>query len=225
MKRNVKDCIFVWIPFGVVLGSVILVLLLRWVPVRYSTLMLKRAFQFRGMESYHTEQEWVSLEDVSPELIEAVLAAEDSRFYHHHGFDWVEIQEAWKSYRSDDAPLRGCSTITQQTAKNLFTFGTHTWARKAAEAWWTVLTETIWSKERVLEAYLNVAEFGPGIFGAEAASHIYFQKSASELSRKEAVTLAACLPSPLKDQPGNMSAKAINRMTAISKRMSEASQQ
>lgn len=117
MKRNVKDCIFVWIPFGVVLGSVILVLLLRWVPVRYSTLMLKRAFLFRGMESYHAEQEWVSLEDVSPELIEAVLAAEDSRFYHHHGFDWVEIQEARKSYRADDAPLRGCSTITQQTAK------------------------------------------------------------------------------------------------------------
>ena len=224
MKRGIAYWVFVRIPLWFVAISLIGVALLDWVPVRYTPLMLKRAFEFREMDNYHTEQEWVSLEEISPELMAAIIISEDSRFYRHQGFDWEEIAEVLQSYRSDDAPLRGCSTITQQTAKNLFTFGTHTWTRKAVEAWWTVLMETVWSKERILEVYLNVAEFGPGIFGAKAAANVYFQKDPLDLTRAEAVTLAACLPSPLSDQPGHLSAKATNRKKSISKRLAEAKQ-
>lgn len=224
MKRGIAYWFFVRIPLWFVAISLIAVTLLNRVPVRHTPLMLKRAFQFRAMDDYHAEQEWAYLEEISPELIAAVIISEDSRFYQHHGFDWDEIVDVLCAYRGGDAPLRGCSTITQQTAKNLFTFGTHTWARKAAEAWWTVLMEAIWSKERILEVYMNIAEFGPGVFGAKAAAHVFFQKDPADLTRAEAVTLAACLPSPLSDQPGKLSAKATNRKKSISRRMAETKQ-
>ena len=219
MKRGIAYWLFVRIPLWLVAISLIAVTLLKWVPVRHTPLMLKRAFQFKAEENFHAEQEWASLEEISPELKAAVIISEDTRFYQHHGFDWDEIVGVLRSYRAGDVPLRGCSTITQQTAKNLFTFGTHTWARKAVEAWWTVLMETIWSKERILEVYLNIAEFGPGIYGAKAASHVYFRKEPADFTRAEAATLAACLPSPLTDQPAHLSARAMNRKKAIMKRL------
>ena len=219
MKRGIAYWVFVRIPLWFVAISLIAVTLLNWVPVRHTPLMLKRAFQFRATDDFHTEQEWASLEEISPELITAVIISEDSRFYQHHGFDWDEIVDVLCAYRAGDAPLRGCSTITQQTAKNLFTFGTHTWARKAIEAWWTVLMETIWGKDRILEIYMNVAEFGPGIFGAKAAAHVFFQKDPALLTRAEAVTLAACLPSPLSDQPGHLSVAAKYRKRVLCERM------
>lgn len=219
MKRGIAYWVFVRIPLWFVAISLIAVTLLNWVPVRHTPLMLKRAFQFSTMDDYHAEQEWASLEEISPELIAAVIISEDSRFYQHHGFDWDEIVAVLYSYRAGDEPLRGCSTITQQTAKNLFTFSSRTWTRKVVEAWWTVLMEAIWRKERILEVYLNIAEFGPGIYGAKAASHVYFRKETADLTRAEAATLAACLPSPLTDQPAHLSARAINRKKAILKRM------
>ena len=223
MKRSVKDWIFVWIPAGFVLGSVILVLLLKWVPVTYSPVMLKRAFQFRAMENYHIEQEWVSLESISPELIEAVIVAEDSRFYAHHGFDWKEIASVLRTHEDGEGTIRGCSTISQQTAKNVFTFGSHTWARKALEAWWTVLIEVIWGKDRILEVYLNVVEMGPGIFGVETASKRYYKMPVEGLRFNEAATLASCLPAPLVSQPGNLSSQARLRKRAICERMKKMS--
>lgn len=219
MKRGIAYWVFVRIPLWFVAISLIAVTLLNWVPVRHTPLMLKRAFQLSTMDEYHAEQEWASLEEISPELIAAVIISEDSRFYQHHGFDWDEIVAVLYSYRAGDEPLRGCSTITQQTAKNLFTFSSRTWTRKVVEAWWTVLMEAIWRKERILEVYLNIAEFGPGIYGAKAASHVYFRKETADLTRAEAATLAACLPSPLTDQPAHLSARAINRKKAILKRM------
>ena len=219
MLRKLTYWFFVRIPVWFVFFSLTTVLLLKWVPVRYTPLMLKRAFQFREVENYHTEQEWVSLEYISPALIKAVVVAEDSRFYEHRGFDWTEIRAMWKAHRQDRCRLRGCSTISQQTAKNNFTFGTHTWARKAFEAWWTVLVENIWGKERILEVYINVAEFGRGIYGIGAAAKAYYQCAPGDLDINEAATLAACLPAPLEDQPGNLTVRASIRKRGILERM------
>ena len=155
MKRSWKYWVFIRIPFWFLVFSVLLVTLLRWVPVRYTPLMLKRAFQFRSDDSYHREQKWVSLEDISPELIKAVIYCEDQKYWAHRGFDWEELEVMWQQHRLEGSPLRGCSTISQQTAKNVFTFATPTWARKAVEAWWTCLIEWIWGKNRILEVYLN----------------------------------------------------------------------
>lgn len=201
MKRSWKYWLFVRIPFWFILASIALVTLLRWVPVRYTPVMLKRAFQFRQEPGYRSEQEWVSMDEISPELIKAVIVAEDQKFCRHHGFDWAEMGAMWKSHRQEGARIRGCSTITQQTAKNVFTFGSPTLLRKGLEAWWTVLIEMIWGKERILEVYLNVAEMGKGIFGAELAAKEYYEATAADLDARQAVALAVCLPHPLKSNP------------------------
>ena len=201
MKRSWKYWLFVRIPLWFILASIALVTLLRWVPVRYTPVMLKRAFQFRQEPGYRSEQEWVSLEDISPELIKAVVLAEDQKFWRHHGFDWAEMRAMWRSYRQEGTRIRGCSTISQQTAKNVFTFGSPTLLRKGLEAWWTALIELIWGKERIMEVYLNVAEMGKGIFGAELASQEYYNLPAADLDARQAVALIVCLPHPLKSNP------------------------
>jgi monofunctional biosynthetic peptidoglycan transglycosylase len=219
MKRRIIRWLFLRLPIWIVLSSLIAVTLLKWVPVRLTPLMLKRAFQFREVENYHSEQEWVSLEYVSPELKAAVIAGEDSRFYEHNGFDWREIALVLCTRDKDEITPRGCSTISQQTAKNLFTLGTRTWARKALEAWWTVWIETIWGKDRILEVYLNVVEFGPGVYGVGAASREYFNLAPGVVGRDDAATLAACLPAPLVNRPGGLSPQARIRRKAIVERM------
>lgn len=201
MKKGWKYWLFVRIPIWFILASIAIVTLLRWVPVRYTPVMLKRAFQFRSEENYHSCQECVSLENISPELIKAVILAEDQKFYSHQGFDWDELQAMWQSHQQEGSPLRGCSTISQQTAKNVFTFGTDTWLRKGLETWWTFLIEHIWGKNRILEVYLNVAEMGKGIFGAELAAKEYYEVPAAELDARQAIALAVCLPHPLKSDP------------------------
>ncbi len=192
-------------PLALLLLSIATVTLLRWVPVGYTPVMLKRAFQFRSDVNYHSEREWVSLEDISPELIKAVIAAEDQRFYAHGGFDTREIRAMWGSHRRKGTPLRGCSTISQQTAKNVFTFGTRTVFRKVAEAWWTCLIERIWGKERILEVYLNVVEWGRGVYGAEKAAREYFGVGAGALTPEQASAMAVCLPRPLLERPDHLS--------------------
>ena len=205
MKRSWKYWLFVRIPFWFLVSSVLLVTLLRWVPVRYTPLMLKRAFQFRSDDSYHREQKWVSLEDISPELIKAVIYCEDQKYWDHHGFDWEEMDAMWRQHRLEGSPLRGCSTISQQTAKNVFTFATPTWARKAVEAWWTCLIEWIWGKNRILEVYLNVAETGKGLYGMASAAEYFYGEPVSELGIGHAAALAIILPRPLKSSPDNPS--------------------
>ena len=199
--RRIAYWLFVRIPLWMLVLSIALVTLLRWVPVRYSPLMLKRAFQFRNEENYHSEQKWVSLEDIAPELIQAVIMAEDQKFWGHHGFDWEALHSMWRSHRQEGTPLRGCSTISQQTAKNVFTCATPTLARKAVEAYWTCLIEWLWGKNRILEVYLNVAETGKGVYGVEAASMKYYDLPASDISAPQAVALAVSLPHPLKSNP------------------------
>lgn len=203
MKKRLAYRLFVKLPFWLIVGSVILVTLLKWVPVWYTPLMLKRSVEYRKVEEFHTRQRWVSLEKMSPELIQAVIASEDNRFCEHKGFDWEEMDRMLKAHREKGKKLRGCSTISQQTAKNVFTFGSHTWARKALEMYWTFLIEKIWGKQRIMEVYLNVVETGTGLYGMEAAARQYFGVHAKELNRQQASALAATLPAPLTRNPAH----------------------
>ena len=203
VKKRLAYRLFVKIPFWLIVGSVLLVTLLKWVPVWYTPLMLKRSIEFRKVEEFHTRQRWVPLERVSPELIQAVIASEDNRFCEHKGFDWTEMKKMLSAHREKGKKLRGCSTISQQVAKNVFTFGSRTWARKALEVYWTFLIEKIWGKERIMEVYLNVAETGRGLYGMEAAARQYYGVHAIDLDRQQACTLAACLPAPLNRNPAN----------------------
>lgn len=158
----------------------------------------------RGMAGESVTQHWASLEQVSPHLIRAVIAAEDTRFCLHGGIDFEAIDKA-VSEAENGGRLRGASTISQQTAKNAFLWNGRSWLRKGGEAWMTLVIETLWPKKRIMEVYLNVAEWGDGIFGAEAAAQKRFGKSAKHLTAREAALLAAVLPNPHKwrvDPPG-----------------------
>ena len=202
MKR-ISDYIFIYIPAFFILFSISWVLLYRCAPVRWTPLMLARSIEHsRAGADYCNRQTWVSIEDVSPVLIEAVLLTEDQRFYSHNGFDIAELRNMSKEHRLRGKGIRGCSTISQQVAKNCFTFGKHTWLRKATEAYYTVLIELFWGKNRILEDYLKIAETGRGLFGVEAACQRYFCHSAKEISISDAAALACILPKPLTRTPG-----------------------
>lgn len=197
MKKKLISIFLVYIPAGAVLYSILLVLLLQWVPVTYTPLMLKRSLHSISRK----DCKWTPIEDISDEMIYAVIAAEDQRFFLHNGFDWQEIGRMKQEHLFDGSPVRGCSTISQQTAKNCFTWCTKTWLRKGAEAYFTVLIEKIWGKERILEVYLNSAEMGPGIYGVEAAANNFYHTHASDLTMADASALACCLPNPLHRDP------------------------
>ena len=201
MKKKLVSIFLVYIPAGAVLCSILLVLLLKWVPVTRTPLMMKRSLQSIGGNCITAKHRWIPIEDISAEMICAVIAAEDQRFFEHDGFDCQEIGKMRQEHRSGVSPLRGCSTISQQTAKNCFTWCTKSWLRKGTEAYFTVLIEKIWGKKRILEVYLNVAEMGPGIYGAEAAAGEYYNIHASELTMADASSLACCLPNPLHRNP------------------------
>lgn len=143
------------------------------------------------------QHDWVGLEAVSPEMQLAVIAAEDQLFPEHHGFDWEAIFAA-VDYNRESERIRGGSTITQQTAKNLFLYPARSWIRKGIEAYFTLLLELLWPKTRILEVYLNIVEFGPNIYGVEAAARHFFGRSAMDLSRTQASRFAAVLPNPYK---------------------------
>lgn len=215
MRKSWIYWLFVRIPFWFLMASILLVTLLRWVPVKYTPLMLKRSIQFRNDGNYHREQKWLSIDEMTPELINAVVICEDQKFWQHHGFDWLEMRTMWQMHKQEGTRLRGCSTISQQTAKNVFTFGSQTIFRKLFEAYWTCLIELIWGKKRIMEVYLNVAEMGKGIYGVEQASIFYFEEHASNISQKQAVSIAVCLHNPLKSNPVTPIAKDRMRRTEI----------
>lgn len=184
---------------GLFLGlSVLLVLVFRWVPVPVSALMVQRRMEsWSSDKRYASHHAWVPLEDISPSLGAAVIAAEDQNFPDHFGFDWDAIEKAIQ-HNEHSRRKRGASTVSQQTAKNLFLWNSRSWTRKGAEVWFTLLLETGWSKKRILEVYLNIVEFGDGVYGAEAAARTYFGKPAKRLTPSEAALLAAVLPNPRK---------------------------
>lgn len=146
------------------------------------------------------KKDWVSYDEISPALPLAVVAAEDQLFLDHYGFDFNAIEKALKNNekKSKRKKMKGASTISQQTAKNVFLWPSRTWVRKGFEVYFTGLIEIFWSKQRILEVYLNVVEMGDGVYGAEAAARHHFKKSAAKLSRSEAAAIAACLPNPRK---------------------------
>ncbi len=177
--------------------SIAQVVILRWVDPPTSGVMLERWFELRkGGATVSIDQQWADWNALSPQLAIAVVAAEDQRFAEHSGFDTEAIREAWQRYRRGGKSLRGGSTISQQVAKNLFLWSDRSWLRKGLETWYTGLIETLWPKQRILEMYLNIAEFGDGVYGAEAASQRYFGKPAAQVSAAQAARLAAVLPSP-----------------------------
>ncbi|MGF7432219.1 monofunctional biosynthetic peptidoglycan transglycosylase [Pasteurella bettyae] len=178
--------------------SIAITLFFRIVPIPFSAYMAEQKIAHLAILDfdYDIKYDWTSLDEISPHMQLAVIAAEDQSFPHHNGFDWNAIQSAVK-YNQKSKRIRGASTISQQTAKNLYLWHGQSWVRKGLEVPVTLMLETLWSKRRILEVYLNIAEFGKGIFGVEAASQYYFKKSAKNLTQSEAAMLAAVLPNPI----------------------------
>lgn len=170
------------------------------VPVPFSAVMVERQISawLTGDFGYLVHGDWVDMDNISPYMGLAVIAAEDQKFPGHHGFDMAAIEKALSHNQRHETRIRGASTLSQQTAKNLFLWDGRSWLRKGLEAGLTAGIETVWSKKRILTVYLNIAEFGTGIFGVEAAAQHYFHKPASKLTRSEAALLAAVLPNPIR---------------------------
>jgi monofunctional biosynthetic peptidoglycan transglycosylase len=191
-----------WV-LGLILAGMLLSLgavgLMRWWPPITSAFMLEARWEawLRGDASFHLHHTWVARDRISVNAQLAVIASEDQKFPFHHGFDFGSIQDAVRD-QEDGVRSRGASTISQQTAKNLFLWNGHNYLRKGLEVWFTVLLELCWPKSRILEVYLNSAQFGPGVYGIEAAAQIYFHKHAAALTRAEAAQLAAVLPNPVR---------------------------
>ncbi len=171
------------------------VLIYRWVPVFVTPLMLIRGIENKENGILNWEHDWVPLDSISNTIQLAVICSEDQKFMEHDGFDIKAIKEAIE-YNKKGEKIRGASTISQQTAKNAFLWPGRNWVRKGLETYFTFLIELLWSKERILEVYLNSVEMGKGVYGVEAASEYWFQKNAKSLSLYEAAAIAAVLPNP-----------------------------
>lgn len=215
MFKRILTILLVYVPAGFVVTSVLLVTLLKWVPVTITPLMVRRSIESIGKPHHTFQRKWVPLESISDNMIRAVIAAEDQKFLCHDGFDFEELGRMKQEHISDGFPLRGCSTISQQTAKNCFTFCTSSWLRKGVEAYYTVLIEWIWGKDRIMEVYLNVAEFGRQIYGIEAAAQHYYSIRAEDLTLADATSLACCLPNPLHRDPDWVNRHLASRRSEI----------
>ena len=199
--------------------SILSVVAYRWLPVPLTPLMLIRSVQqmSRG-EHVRLRHHWVSMDSMSRYLPVAVMASEDQRFMEHDGFDFKAINEAWEERRSGKRQ-RGGSTISQQTAKNVFLWPRSSWVRKGLEAYFTLLIELFWSKERIMEVYLNSIEMGDGIYGAEAVAQWHFHCTAAQLTRPQCALIAATLPNPLRFSSKNPSNYMLKRQTWIMRQM------
>ena len=218
MLRNILRLVIYKIPICFVVVSITWVMLYKFVPVKWTPLMLKRSIENIDVKEYRNHRTWVNLDDVAPVMVRAVLASEDGRFMEHRGFDFKELSKMNKEHRTKGKMLRGCSTVSQQVAKNCFTFCGRSWWRKSFEAYYTVLIELLWGKERIMEVYLNVAETGKGLFGVEAASRKFFDRSASKLNTHQAVSIACVLPNPQVRNPKTVSQKNRSKYNTTYKR-------
>jgi monofunctional glycosyltransferase len=179
--------------------SIVSVVIFRFVPVPVTPLMLIRCVeQVFSSDELRLKHDWVSIDEISKNLPLAVVCSEDQNFLNHSGFDMDAIQRSVDAAKRGAKRVRGASTISQQTAKNVFLWPGRSWIRKGFEVYFTVLIEFFWSKERIMEVYLNSIEMGNGIYGAEAAANYYWNTSAKNLSRQQAAAIAAILPNPLK---------------------------
>lgn len=219
-KRNVGQKIFrfIWkaiLWFNII--SVFFVLLYKFVPVPFTPLMIIRAIEQKSDGKEMTcSHDWVPIEQISPNLQKAVISSEDGKFLEHNGFDFKSMQKAYEGNQKGKK-IKGGSTISQQTAKNVFLWQGRSYLRKGLEAYYTVLIELLWSKKRIMEVYLNSIEMGNGIYGAQAASKYWYHKEAKNLSRNEAAGIAAILPNPRKFKASNSSNYINRRKATISK--------
>jgi monofunctional biosynthetic peptidoglycan transglycosylase len=202
--------------FGI---SLFLVILFKWVPVPFTPLMVTRALEqkFAGKEMTcsHT---WVPLEEISTNMQKAVIASEDGTFLTHYGFDFKAMQKAFRN-NERGRKLKGGSTISQQTAKNVFLWQGRSYVRKGLEAYFTILIEIVWGKERIMEVYLNSIEMGEGVYGVEAASEYWYKTKADNLTKMQAAGIAAILPNPRKYKASNSSSYIQKRKGKIVKTM------
>jgi monofunctional biosynthetic peptidoglycan transglycosylase len=182
--------------------SIGLVIVYRFVPVPITPLMVIRLAEqaFDQDKEMRLQKDWVPRSQISKHAAQAVIAAEDQKFFDHKGFDFEAMEKAWENNKKGKR-IKGASTITQQTVKNVFLWPSRSYIRKGLEAYFTFLVEFLWSKERILEVYLNVIEMGDGIYGIEAASQAYYQKPAEKISRSQAAMIAAVLPNPRRWTP------------------------
>jgi monofunctional biosynthetic peptidoglycan transglycosylase len=202
------------LTFGILaLYPLVFTLIYAVVPPPISNVQILRLFTGNGLT-----KDWVSLDEMSPHLARAVVTSEDARFCEHHGVDWVEVQGVVEdAFDDDEGPIRGASTIPMQAAKNLFLWDGRFAIRKILELPVAMWMDLIWSKRRMMEVYLNIVEWAPGVYGAEAAARHHFKKPAAKLTRREAALLAAVLPNPIKRQAGKPSKRvnsAANRILA-----------
>lgn len=200
--------------------SIVSVIIFRWVPVPVTPLMLIRGCeQMADGKGFTMKHDWVPIEEISPKLQLAVVCSEDQNYLKHFGFDFKAIEKAMKENEGGKR-IRGGSTITQQTAKNVFLWQGRSYLRKGLEAWFTLLIEIFWSKERIMEVYLNSIEMGNGVYGAEAASQYWFHKPAKKLTKDEAAAIAAVLPNPLRYKANPANAYISGRKAWIKQQMS-----
>lgn len=209
MKRKILRWIWktmLWF-FGL---SILSVVLFKWLPIPFTPLMVTRIIEFKldGNDAIYSHK-WVPLEDISSNLQKAVIASEDGNFLKHNGFDFEAMQKAFKN-NNKGRRLKGGSTISQQTAKNVFLWQGRSYLRKGLEAYFTLLIELIWGKERIMEVYLNSIEMGNGVYGAQEAARHWYSKTATNLTPREAAGIAAILPNPRKYKASN-SSSYINR--------------
>ncbi|MFN9353016.1 MAG: monofunctional biosynthetic peptidoglycan transglycosylase [Chitinophagales bacterium] len=200
--------------------SIVSVILFRFIPIPITPTML----YLLGEQAFDSERkvvlkkDWESLSNISPNMKLAVIAAEDQLFYEHFGFDFAAIRKAIRN-NEKGRRLKGGSTISQQTAKNAFLLPHRSYMRKGLEAYFTILIELLWSKDRIVEVYLNVIEFGNGIYGVEAAAQHFFKKPASKLTKDEAALLAAVLPNPIRFKVDNPSSYVLRRKNGIKRQI------
>jgi len=217
LKKTFRSLL--WIVAGFICPEHLFVILYRFVPVPVTPLMIIRYAEQRKEDKNATiYHRWVPLEKISDHLKRAVVASEDQRFFEHRGFDLEQIKRARKENMTRRRP-RGASTISQQTAKNLFLWPRSSWFRKGLEVYFTFLIEVLWSKERILEVYLNSIEMGKGIYGAEAVARVHFNTTPLRLTREQAALVAATLPNPRRFSSRNPSAYVLRRKQEILRQM------
>ena len=206
-------------------STILSVVALRFFPVYFTPLMIMRCYeQVKAGKDLKLSHHWVSLNQISPNLPVAVMASEDAKFLSHHGFDFQAIEHAVKRNKQHPEKRKlGASTISQQTAKNVFLWPGRSWVRKGFEVYFTVLIELVWSKQRIMEVYLNSIEMGDGIYGAEAVAEEHFNKKALDLSKPQCALIAATLPNPRKFSSLHPSGYMLKRQSRILREMKHVS--
>lgn len=218
-RFNIISKILKWVVVAFFGSTILVTVLYRFIPVYYTPLMFIRCFQQIGEgKSIRMHHHWVPMSEISPHMPVAVMASEDQRFLLHHGFDYQAIEKA-ALHNLEGKKKHGASTISQQTAKNVFLWPGRSWVRKGFEAYFTVLIEFMWSKQRIMEVYLNSIEMGDGIYGVDAVAADHFATDAADLSRSQCALIAATLPNPRKFSSKDPSAYMLKRRSQIEHEM------